>query len=134
MNQLFAAMSLIAVIQTLTDSTWQVFHHQGAGDVDEDTEEIGEGTLSIDGAGFGIAAIGTYTADGVEHTLVGKMQLVNWSVRESIIHDGIDVAKDDIYISSHLKESDEDRRVIVEYRFHQEKVAHKIRFKKAIEA
>ena len=133
MKHLFQAMSLIALLQSLADSTWQVFHHTGDGELDEDTEAVGEGTLTIKQAGFGFSATGAYTVDGVGHTLIGKAQVVNLSVRETITHDGAEVAKDDLYVSSHIKESDEDRRVIVEYRFKSaDGTNHKFRFKKSL--
>lgn len=132
MNQLFAAMSIIGLIQSLQDSTWQVFHHSGPGELDEDSEAIGEGTLTLKQAGFGFSATGAYTVDGAGHTLIGKAQVVNWSVRETITLDGEDVAKDDLYVSSHIGENDPDRRVIAEYRFSQNGVAHKYRFKKSL--
>lgn len=125
-------MSLIGFLQSLADSTYQVFHHEGPGEVDEDGEGIGDGTLAIKQSGYGFAATATYTVDGAGHTLVGKSQIVNWSIRESITHNGKDVTKDDIYVSSHTGEDEGDRRIIVEYRFTEKGVAHRFRFKKSL--
>lgn len=129
MNELFKVLTLIGTINALTQGTWKVYHHEGTGNLEEETAtDLGDGDLTFAAGNFSYIVKGVYTKDGVLHRLRGEAGIVHLRVREKIEWDDKEVDKDDIYISSNT--DGDDKRILVEYRFKDGDTLHKFRFKK----
>lgn len=129
MNELLKVLTLIGTVNALTKGTWQVFHHEGPGDLDEDTAtDLGEGDLTFAAGNFSYIVKGVYTKDGTLHRLRGEAGIVHLRVREKIEWDDKEVDKDDVYVSSN--NVDDGKRILVEFRFKDGEALHRFRFKK----
>lgn len=129
MFELFKAFQVINAIKALT-GPWQVFHHTGPGEVDEDSDPQFSGKMDLGITSSSYIVKGEWTESGKVHKLRGEAGIVRLKVRETIELDARQVDKDDIYVSSHL-DDESDRRLIVEYRFKDGEMFHRVRFKKS---
>jgi hypothetical protein len=132
MGELLKTLAIIDAIKQI-QGPWQVYHHEGDGEIDEETaERFKDGKVTIVGGALKATYKKKSGQETAMYTLEGRAAVINWSYREIIKWNGVDVDRDDIYTSSHIMGEGE-RRVIVDFKFTLAGVKHWFRFKKSVE-
>lgn len=133
MIELLKAMQIIEFIKKVAGN-WEVYHHTGGTEIDEETANpCTGGKVTIIRGGTIKAVYRDLDRTAKTHELRGSVSFGNFRYQEIIKWDGKDVEGDDFNVSSHFAD-EENRRLILDFKFVKDGERQWFRFKKEIEA